>query len=498
MSLPVVLPVLVPLFGAVAALVAWRRPGVQRVIGVVASALHLASGIWLLAAVSRDGILAVNVGGWPAPYGIALVADLLGTIMVVLAALTGAAVGVYSLAAIDGEREAFGYHALMQMLLAGVSGAFLTGDIFNLYVWFEVLLMASFVLISLGGERSQIEGGLKYVALNLIASALLLAAIGLLYGAFGTLNLADLARRVADGTSPALTQTIAVLLLVAFGIKAAVFPLFFWLPASYHVPPVAVTAIFAGLLTKVGVYALIRVFTLLFTDAAWYTHGLLLAIAALTMVTGVLGAVSQSDVRRILSFHIVSQIGYMVMGLALFTPMALAGSIFYVIHHIVVKTNRFLIAGLVRRVAGSFELAHLGGLDRLRPALAVLFFIPAMSLAGVPPLSGFFAKLALVRAGLEVQAYGIVAVALAVGLMTLLSMTKIWNEAFCKPSEADGRSGDLTGHERAALVLPAAGLAAVTILIGAGAGPVFDLAQRTADQLLDRQAYIAAVTGGAR
>jgi multicomponent Na+:H+ antiporter subunit D len=497
MKLLVVLPLLVPMGSAVAALLAWRHPRLQRAIGLAGSLGLLAAAVVLLRTVSSGGVLAVQAGSWPAPFGITLVADLLGAIMVLLAGLMGAAVSIYSLAGIDAGRERAGYHPLLQMLLAGVCGAFLTGDIFNLYVWFEVLLMASFVLMTLGGERPQIEGGLKYVTLNLIASAVLLAAIGLLYGAAGTLNMADLARRMGPAEPKPVFMAIAMLFMVAFGIKAAVFPLFFWLPASYHTPPVPVAAIFAGLLTKVGVYALIRVFTLLFTQAPGYTHSILLVIAGLTMVTGVLGAMSQNEVRRILSFHIVSQIGYMVMGLALFTPLAVAGAVFYVFHHIIVKTNLFLIAGLIRDRGGSFELKQLGGLYIGAPWLAALFLVPALSLAGVPPLSGFFAKLALIQAAFAGEQYVIAAVALFVGLLTLYSMIKIWNEAFWKaPLDRAPAPAAMSRAARAALVGPSLVLAAITIVIGVAAEPAFRLALDTANQLLDPSAYIAAVLEG--
>ncbi len=496
MTLILVLPLVIPLTAAVLALVAWRWIRVQRAIAVSGTVAHLiASGV-LLARVSRDGVHAVQMGAWPAPFGITLVADLLGAIMLVLGSMMGAAVALYSLASIDVPRERFGYHALLMMLLAGVSGAFLTGDIFNLFVWFEVLLMASFVLMALGGEPAQIEGGLKYVTLNLLSSTFFLTAVGIVYGATGTLNLADLAGRLSGEAAPpaGIVQAVAMLFMVAFGIKSAVFPLFFWLPASYHAPPIPVAALFAGLLTKVGVYALIRVFTLLFVDATWYTHTLLLAVAGLTMITGVLGAVAQSEARRILSFHIISQIGYMVMGLALFTPLGLAGSIFYIIHHIVVKTNLFLIAGIVSRLSGSYELKRLGGLYRSHPALAVLFLVPAMSLAGMPPLSGFFAKLALIQAGLAVEQYAIVLVALVVGLLTLFSMMKIWTEAFWKmPLQPQEPTPPVRAAERRWLFVPAVALALVTVAIGIGAESVFSVSFRAAEQLLNRQEYIDAV-----
>jgi multicomponent Na+:H+ antiporter subunit D len=430
------------------------------------------------------------------------VADLLSAIMIVLAGIIGLAGTVYSLLTIDSERESFGYYPLFHVLLTGVCGAFLTGDIFNLYVWFEVMLIASFVLLALGGERPQMEGAIKYVALNLMSSAFFLAGVGILYGLAGTLNMADLAVKLPLSSHAGLVTTVSILFLAAFGIKAAVFPLFFWLPASYHVPPVAVSAVFAGLLTKVGVYALIRVFTLLFRQDTAHTHTLILVIAALTMVTGVLGAAAQNEFRRILSFHIVSQIGYMIMGLGLLTPLGLAGSVLYLIHHIIVKTNLFLVSGWVQHVFGTGELKLLGGVYRSHPAASILFLVPAMSLAGLPPLSGFFAKFTLVKAGLEAEQYLVVAAALFVGLLTLFSMTKIWAEVFWKPAPdaVPATQGGVPSSPRRTnasrlLLLPVAALAAVTITIGLGVEWFMDLSLRASDQLLNPVGYIRAVLG---
>ena len=496
MSALVVLPILVPLATAIACLFAWRRRGLQRALSVAGAALLLGVATLLLLQVSSQGIQVMRAGSWPAPFGITLVADLLAAIMVLLTGITGLAVAVYSLGSVDERREAHGYHVLYHVLLMGVCGAFLTGDLFNLYVSFEIMLMASFVLLALGGERAQLEGGVKYVSLNLLSSAIFLAAVGVLYGIAGTLNMADLARAAALGIAPNLVPVLAVLFLVAFGIKAALFPFFFWLPASYHTPPIAVSAVFAGLLTKVGVYALMRAFTLIFIGDTAFTHGLILLAAALTMVTGVLGAAAQMEFRRVLSFHIVSQIGYMVMGLGLLTPLGLAGSVFYLMHHIVVKTNLFLVGGIVRHLGGSYALKDLGGLYRSHPFLGVVFLVPAFSLAGIPPLSGFWGKMVLVKAGIEAEAWGITAVALVVSLLTLYSMTKLWNEAFWKPRPLDA-SGPRTepASVPATLMGPVLALAAVTVAVGLGAGPVFDLASRAAAQLSDPSQYIAAVLG---
>jgi multicomponent Na+:H+ antiporter subunit D len=497
MKLWLVLPIIIPLLTAVVLLLAYRSGAVQRWISVVGAAALLAAALGLLASVWRGGIQAVQIGNWPPPYGITLVADLLSAIMVTLTGVIGFAAALYGLASSDPTHERFGLHPLYHFLLMGVGGAFLTGDLFNLYVWFEVMLMASFVLLALGGARPQIEGAIKYVTLNLVSTVMFLTAIGLLYGFVGTLNMADLAQKLAtlEGRSGyGVVTTLAMLFLVAFGVKAAAFPLFFWLPASYHRPAVAITAVFAGLLTKVGAYALIRLFTLVFVQDVRYTHTLILILAGLTMVTGVLGAVAQYEFRRLLSFHIISQIGYLLMGLGLFSPLALAGAVFFMFHVSVAKSALFLVSGVAERLGGTFDLKRLGGLYRTQPGLAMFFLIAAMSLAGLPPLSGFFAKLSLVQAGLALGQYGIVAVALGVSALTLFSMLKIWHEAFWKappaPASEAHRASDV-----ALRLIPIGLLAAVTIAMGLGAGPLFRITMRAGEELINPAGYIQAVWG---
>jgi multicomponent Na+:H+ antiporter subunit D len=507
MNLLLITPILTPLITAIACIFAWRNPVWQRGFALVGSIVLTIVSLLLLHHVRGQGILAEQIGNWPAPFGITLVADLFSAIMVVLTGLVALATAIYSLFSLDRPRESFGYYPLFQVLLMGVCGAFLTGDVFNLYVWFEVMLMASFVLLALGGERAQVEGAIKYVTLNLISSAIFLAAVGLLYGLAGTLNMADLARKLSQLEDPRQVTLLAMLFLISFGIKSAAFPLFFWLPASYHTPPAAVSAIFAGLLTKVGVYALIRVFTLIFIQEPQVTHGLILILAGATMVTGVLGAAAQNQFRRILSFHIVSQIGYMLMGLGLNTPLALAGSVFYIMHHIIVKANLFFVSGVVARIRGTYELKLLGGLYREQPLLCILFLIPALSLAGIPPLSGFFSKLLLVRAGLEAEQYLIVATALTVSILTLFSMMKIWNEAFWKGKPEPDGSSETHDHPKVepdergmirGMLIPVVALASLTVLIGLGVEPMFELASETASQLLDPHGphrYVETVLG---
>jgi multicomponent Na+:H+ antiporter subunit D len=503
MNVLLLLPIIIPFLTAIAALLFSGRAAIQRALAVAGAAGLLGAGVALLAVVARGGIQVTQLGGWPAPYGITFVADLLSAIMVVLAGLLGLAVAVYSLATIDARRVRFGYYPLFHILLMGVCGAFLTGDIFNLYVWFEVLLIASFVLLALGSERPQMEGAIKYVTLNLIASALFLTAVGILYAEAGTLNMADLAGKLPALPQRGLVTTVAMLFMVAFGIKAAFFPLFFWLPASYHTPPAPIAAIFAGLLTKVGVYALIRTFTLIFTQDAGYTHAIILAAAGLTMVVGVLGALAQTELRRILSFLIVSHIGFAVMGLGLYTPSGLAGAVFYIVEDMIVLTALFMIGGLIRQISRSDRLGDMGGLYAGSPGLAALFLVPALSLAGFPPLSGFFAKLALLRAGLEIEQYAIVAAALVVSLLTLLAISRIWSEVFWKPLPERSATVAANGRRRlepgwAPLLprLPIVALVALIVALGLAAGPAFELATRAAEQLADPAGYRQAVLGG--
>lgn len=492
----IILPILIPLLNAVISLFLWNHPRWQRIISVAGTAFHLVAAIVLLRSIQYQGIQSVQIGGWQAPFGITLVIDLFSAIMLLVTALIGLAVAVYSWANIDTDRVKFGYFPLYHILLMGISGAFLTGDLFNLYVWFEVMLIASFVLTALGGEPDQLEGALKYVTLNLLSSAVFLATVGIIYGLTGTLNMADLATLMPHVDS-GIANTLAMMFLIAFGLKAAIFPLYFWLPAAYHTPPAAISAIFAGLLTKVGVYALVRVFTLIFVKELVFTHTVLLVLAALTMLTGILGAISQRDFRRILAFNLISHVGFMLLGLALYTPLALAGMILYTIHHMLVKTSLFLSSGLVYRLRGTYHLPSLGGLYRSNPIVALLFFIPAIALAGLPPLSGFWPKLALFQAGLNNGQYLVIGVVVLMSLLTLYSMIKIWFHAFWKPIP-DGETVEQTNKTSSwnLMVAPVFMLTLFILILGLIPEPVLQLSQTAANQLLAPTEYMNIVLGG--
>ncbi|VVT08021.1 Na+/H+ antiporter subunit D [Rhizobium sp. EC-SD404] len=485
-------PVILPLAGAALAAALHAFPAAQRVVALTAMVLTFGASLFLVDAVMSGLILTKAFGGWMPPFGIVFVADRFSAAMVVISSLLALCALVFSMGDLRKRQIRSGFYPLFLGLMIGVNGAFLTGDIFNLYVWFEVMLIATLGLITLDRTRAQIDGAIKYAVLNLFSTILFLMAVGLLYGATGTLNMADLAV-VLPQTEPSAALTLtAMMFLLAFGIKAGFFPMFFWLPASYHTASIIVSAVFAGLLTKVGVYALFRVFTLLFEVDNGTLKPLIAVIAAGTMLFGVFGAAIQWDVRRILSFHIISQIGYIMLGLAVATPLALAGAVFYIIHHIVVKANLFFVAGAIHRATGSFDLRKSGGLMKSSPLLAVLFAIPALSLAGIPPLSGFWAKFMVVDASFQGEAAWLAAVALFVGLLTIFSMSKIWIEAFWKEPPRAVRARPVP----VAMLVPIAALGIITLAIGFNPEPLVAFSNLAAESMGDRTQLIGAFFGG--
>ncbi|WP_022867330.1 Na+/H+ antiporter subunit D [Schaalia vaccimaxillae] len=431
-------PVLLPLLAAGLALVLGRWPRAQKTIALVALTITtIVSAV--LAAAANEGPVVLDVGNWAAPIGITLVADRLAATMLLVSQIVTLAVLIYSMAqsVIDENPQTpvAIYFPTFLILSAGVANAFLTGDLFNLYVGFEILLAASFVLITLGATRGRIRAGTVYVVVSLVSSAIFLAGVALTYAATGTINMAQLAQRLPE-IDPGTSLMIQVVLLTAFGIKAAIFPLHAWLPDSYPTAPAPVTAVFAGLMTKVGVYGLIRLQVLLFPEGRLTT--LLTIIGIATMLLGIVGAVAQDDIKRLLSFTLVSHIGFMIWGLALVDEVGLASTIYYAAHHILVQTTLFLIAGLIERKTGTTSLARLFGLYRTTPVIAVLFLIAGINLIGIPPLTGFIGKLGLARASVEaatLQAWLLLGAGMVTSFLTLYAVIKWWNLAFWQSDE---------------------------------------------------------------
>ncbi|MFH5227441.1 Na+/H+ antiporter subunit D [Antrihabitans spumae] len=514
------LPVLIPLLAASVTLVLGRRPRTQRFTAVLALSAALAVSIVLLYLADRDGTTAIQVGGWDSPIGITLVVDRLSATMLVVSSIVLLAVIVYAVG--QGIRDGTDqqptsiFAPTYLVLSAGISNAFLAGDLFNLFVGFEILLAASFVLLTLGASGDRVRAGVGYVMVSMVSSLIFLVGIAFAYAATGTLNLAQLAARLDDVPTGTRTAIFAVL-LVAFGIKAAVFPLSNWLPDSYPTAPAPVTAVFAGLLTKVGVYAIIRTHSLLFPGGE--LDNVLLVAGLLTMLVGIFGAIAQSDIKRLLSFTLVSHIGYMMFGIALSTEAGLAGAVFYVAHHILVQTTLFLVVGLIERQAGSSSLRRLGGLAAASPLLGILFLIPALNLGGIPPFSGFIGKVFLLQAGASEAsslAWILVAGGTVTSLLTLYVMARVWTKAFWR-SRADAPEGDLADNAPSALIdesfdvsfhkrmdvgrMPVFMIIPTVVLVGIGvamtvfAGPIIGISDRAANDLQDRSIYIDAVLG---
>lgn len=497
-------PVIIYLLGAVGALLAHPNKNVQRAISLMTNLFALATSLALLTANLNGQKPILRFGDWQMPYGIIYVADPLACLMLIATAAIGLATSIYIWSSLKNEDENLYFHFLTLVLLAGVSAAFLTGDLFHLFVCFELLLISSFVLMSLGSKASQIEASVKYVSINLISSVLFVMSIGVVYSQIGTLNLADITQKMPEAmkVNPWI-QLSGFMMLISFGIKAGMFPLFFWLPSSYHTPPTAITALFAGLLTKVGVYSLMRVFPLLYFPINSQFEKIFLILGTLTMVIGVIGAVGQFQIKRILSIHIISQVGYIILAIGMKSQLAIAAAIYYTLHNMIAKTNLFFVSGLVEKIHGSDDLDHCGSLFKKMPYFSALFLISALGLAGIPPLSGFFAKWFVIYSAATKEEYFAVFVALAVSVLTLYSMLKIWNYGFwqmAKPDQEvhlnDFLANSQTKKQLWAGYFVTATFALGVVALGIFAEDVFDLCMKASHLIFNPQNYVDFVLGG--
>ncbi len=492
----VILPILIPLFTA-AALALVRGCGrVEKAVCLASDLFVTGFAFWLLVYVDQHGPQVMIAGGWAAPFGITYVADRLACVMVAVSMVVGCVVVAYTFTTVTKAQQRHFFYPLFHIMMAGVNWAFLTGDLFNLYVAFEVLLIGSYGMMVIGASKAQVRETMKYVAINSIGATLFVVGCALIYATVGTLNMAELSARTAEltGDRAKMVTVATCVLLVVFAMKAAAFPLFFWLPDSYPIVPPGVNGFFAGMLTKVGAYGLLRLFVMVFRqEGSEFALNVLLVMSGFTMLLGVLGAMCQWDIRRILSWHIVSQVGYMVMGVGLaangdIAQAAVAATILYIIHQMIVKSCLFLLGGAAERAIGTQRLKGMGGGIDLAPGVAGLFLIAAFSLAGLPPSSGFLGKFLLVRAGLTGGHYVIILIAIVTSFFTLYSMLKIWSYAFWRdpPEEAPRRP-------YRALAAPSAVLCAMTVAMGVWAQPCMRYLNAAAKGVTDPSGYIEAV-----
>jgi multicomponent Na+:H+ antiporter subunit D len=481
------LPIGVPMTTSVLCLLTRNRPRASRAIAGAGFVALLLVGLASVVLTHRDEVIRTVFGGWPAPFGIEVAIDRLGAVLIAVTGLMATATWLHLGSSADEAPDRPELYPLLAGLVTGVGGAFATADLFNLYVWFEVMLVASVGLLSLGGSPRSLDATLKYFVLNLLGTLLLLASIALLYGATGQLGFAAI-RGAWPGVPPSLQLPLATSLLVAFLVKAGAFPMFAWLPASYPSLPAPILALFAGLLTKVGCYAVLRTVGAVLVPLPPLVLEALGWIATATMLVGVIGAAYHWDLRRILAFHIISQIGYILLGIALGTREGFAATIFYTVHHIVVKANLFLVAGIVAATTGSYDLRRVGGLYASRLRLAFVFAVPALSLVGIPPMSGFWSKLLVLRETIAQGRVAWTAAALGVSVLTLYSMTKIWTEAFWKPAPA-GVDPDALSPSKSRLgpaYVASALLGAVTLAISLHPEPLLAFSERAASALEGR------------
>lgn len=485
----VVLPMVIPVLAGILFVFFRNQIKLQRWISFIVMIGNIGIAAYLLHLNQIAGIQRIDFSGWMPPFGISFVADSFALILVLLTSLVAAICLIYAFSSIGEAREKMYFYSFVNFLVAGVNGSFLTGDLFNLYVCFEIMLLASYVLIALGGEKVQLRESIKYVLINVLSSWFFLVAIAYLYGAIGTLNMAHISERIAESGQTPLLTVISIVFLTVFALKAGLL-LYFWLPGSYSIAPTAIAALFGALLTKVGIYAMIRVFTLFFYHDPSITHTFITVLAALTLIGGSIGAVAYKDIRLIVTYNVVIAVGFILVGLAVATPEALEGSIYYLMHDMIVKALLFLLAGTMISVTGTTRIDEMSGLIRNYPLLGWMFFIVMLSLAGVPPLSGFIGKVLVGQGTIETGSYILLALAFLSSIFVLYSLLRVFLQCFW--GETIISSEDEIPMKKGWMI-PCAILTIGTIVLGLGAEFIFPYVSDAANTLLNPSDYIDAV-----
>jgi multicomponent Na+:H+ antiporter subunit D len=489
----IILPILLPLLTAILLIFFVKRVRLQRIISILSSLVTIVLSLLLVQTVRTDGIQTLNLSNWEAPFGITLVSDMLSGLLVLTTSVITFVCILYSFRTIGKERENYYFYAIVQFLLVGVNGAFSTGDIFNLFVFFEVMLMSSYVLLVLGGTKPQLRESIKYILVNVLSSALFVIAVAYLYSVVGSLNMAHISERIAVIEQPGIVTVIAVLFLIVFGLKGAIFPLFFWLPGSYYAPPAPVMALFGALLTKVGVYSIIRTYTLMFYHDPGFTHLLLGILAMITIIFGLIGAIGYWDIKKIVIYNIIIAVGVILFGISTMNANAITGSIFYIIHDMIIKAALFLLVGVIITITGTSNLRSFSGLIKSYPLLGWMFFIAVLALAGVPPLSGFVGKLLIIQGGFEEGAYVGSLIVLFSSLLVLFSVMKIFINGFW--GEPNGYKVKSSSEPMFLLLSPII-LVVIAVFYGVCSEFILPYISQATDTLTNPRIYIEAVLRG--
>ena len=483
-----ILPIIIPLFAGIILAFTNKSVKTSRFLAKTFAVIQLTVATYVAYLVFNNGTIILETGSWAAPYGIIFVADSLAILLVLTTSILTTAIVFFATKTVTERKEKHYFYALIFFLISGVSGAFLTGDLFNLFVFFEVLLMASYGLITLGGDKAQLRESLKYVLINLFSSIVFVTTVAFLYSVVGTVNMAQIAERVHEVEQQGILTVIGIVLFFVFATKAALFPLYYWMPKSYVVPNPVVSALFGALLTKVGIYSILRVFTLIFVFETEITHTLFLWIAGLSMIFGVIGALSTKDIKMIVAYNVIPSIGFILFGIAIFNQDALSGSIYYLVHDMIIKAALFLIVGVIAYVAGTSDLRKMGGLIHQYPILGWLLFISAFVLAGIPPFSGFIGKILLLKGSYANDEIFIVIIALASSLLILYSVMKIFIQGFWGE-----KNNDLPRKSLKGLLAPIIFLLSFSVLLGIGAEWVYPHIELISAYLLEPEIYINSV-----
>ncbi|WP_432702271.1 Na+/H+ antiporter subunit D [Lysinibacillus sphaericus] len=492
MSNIIVLPLIVPVITAILLVFLRQNIMIQRILSLCTLGFVIFISVVLLLEVQQQGVMRIDFSGWLPPFGILFVADSFAVLLVFVANIVAAICVVYAFFTIGEHYEKMYFYPFVLLMVAGVNGSFLTGDIFNLFVCFEVMLLASYALISLGGGKVQLREALKYVLINIVASWIFLVALAFLYGTIGTLNMAHISLRVTEAGADPLITTVGLVFLIVFSLKAGLL-LFFWLPGSYSVPPTAIAALFAALLTKVGIYALVRTFTLLFTTNTDVTHTILGIMAGLTILAGCMGALAGRDVRTIASYNVLIGVGFIVAGLAIGTESALQGVTYYLMHDMVVKAMLFLAVGMMIYVTGETLIDNMSGLIRNYPFFGWLFFIMMCSIAGIPPLSGFLGKVLIGQGAIEGGNFVLLGLGFLSSLIVLYSLLRIFLSSFFGETILSIEDEKPLPKR---IVLPLTLLSVCTIALGIGAESMAPYVKDAAETLHTPSIYIDAVLNG--
>lgn len=485
----IVLPMVIPLLTAIFLVFFRRHIPFQRIITLLSMILNVLVTAYIVHLVHHKGILRLDFGGWLPPFGIVFVADSFAILLVLTTNIVSMIITIYAFYSIGKRREVLYFYPFVHFLIAGVNGSFLTGDLFNLFVTFEVMLLASYVLLTLGASKEQLVESLKYIAINVVSSSLFLIAIAYLYGSLGSLNMAHLSVRIAEvGQTPLLT-VISLLFLIVFSLKSGLL-LYHWLPGSYSTPPTAIAALFGALLTKVGIYAIIRTFTLLFYHEPEVTHAIIGIMAGFTIIGGMIGAIAYPNLRYVVSYNVIISVGFILIGLAVMEVSAFTGVTYYLIHDMVVKAALFLLAGTTVYIARTDQMDEISGLIQHYPLLGWSFFITTLSLAGIPPLSGFLGKILIAEGTILNKSFLLLTLGFLSSFVVLYSLIRIfmsvfWGETIIARSEAP--------ILKKGMLIPSVILVAISLTLGLGAELLAPYVTDAAETLMNPEIYIEAI-----